>query len=149
MVFSRKAEFRVFGAIWRALRPRATSCPRSRVARNRPVSRVSVISYGIVLDFLASAWYRMVPFRELRVWRVEQPAVSRGIAGDFFYIRSFFYVSTVSKRAFSGIIPNFPRGVAKQGVNGQKSFFARWYGNLGIIRERENFLTFFELVLHF
>ena len=28
VVFSRKAEFRVFGAIWRALRPRPTSCPR-------------------------------------------------------------------------------------------------------------------------
>ena len=43
MVFSRKAEFRVFGAIWQALRSRSTSCPRLPVARNRPVCRVSVI----------------------------------------------------------------------------------------------------------
>ena len=60
-VFSRIPEFRVFGRFEGGFRACATSCPRLPVARNRPVSRDSVISYGIMLDFLASAWYHMVP----------------------------------------------------------------------------------------
>ena len=56
VVFSRKAEISRFGAICGALRPCAASCPRSPVARNRAVSRVSVIS-GIRLDFYRFRMY--------------------------------------------------------------------------------------------
>ena len=55
-LFSRKGEISRFGAICGGLRPRATSCPRLPVARNRGISRVSVISC-IGLDFCQTMMY--------------------------------------------------------------------------------------------
>ena len=82
--------------------------------------------------------------------------MARGAAGGLSRDRRCFFAKPVIHlrffggfTAFFGKIPKFPGGIVRQGIYGQILIFARWYGNLGIIRERESFLKIFELVLHF
>jgi len=90
------------------------------------------------LDFSACAWYRMVPFRELRVWRVEQPAVSCGIAGVFL---SHPVILLCFNRVKNGVFWNnsqIPKGCHETGYKRAKIVFREmvWeFGNYSEERE--------------
>ena len=77
------------------------------------------------------------------------PVVSDMFPSAFFAERVILLRFFSDFTEFFGKVPKFPRGIARQGIYGQILSFARWYGNLGIIRERENFLKIFELILRF